>query len=174
MLLSLCVAGSACTFALVPDEDPQFESHGSHQHGSAQLTLVIEGNEGELAFDSPVVNLTGFEHKSETAEEQKKLQSVMAGFQAGQWFRFNPEAGCSQVNAEVNSELERGAAQNHADLNASYSLLCQNPTQLTNLTVEFKDLGAGIEKVMVQWVVNGQQGVSEWTAQQPSIKLELE
>jgi len=174
MLLSLCVAGSACTFALVPDEDPQFESHGSHQHGSAQLTLVIEGNEGELAFDSPVVNLTGFEHKAVTEEEQQKLQSVMAGFQAGQWFRFNPEAGCSQLNAEVNSELERGSSQNHADLNASYSLLCQNPMQLTQLTLEFNQLGAGIEKVIVQWVVNGQQGVSEWTAQQQGIQLTTE
>ena len=143
--------------------DEGYESHGSHQHGVATLTFVLEGNEAELAFDSPAVNIFGFEHKPADEAEQLKLQLVLDGFRAGAWFSFDSAAGCAVSTAEINSELERGAEQGHADLNASYSLLCQDPEQLKQLSIQFGELGQGVEKVSVQWIVNGTQGAAEWT-----------
>lgn len=169
-ILACCLMG-APVFAQQPqhdhDEVPQsqagHESHGSHQHGLATLTFVLEGNEVELAFDSPAASLVGFEHKPKDAAQQQKLQQVLDGFRQGHWFSFDAAAGCVVNSSEISSELEREAEHGHADLNASYSLLCQDPEQLKQLSIQLAELGPGVEKVSVQWIVNGVQGAAEWT-----------
>lgn len=170
------VVGSVSAFAFSNEHHQHahqegYESHASHQHGHAQLTFVLEGNEAELAFASPAANVFGFEHVATTAQETQKIQDVLAGFRSGAWFSFNESASCVMNTSEVSNELERGASHSHADLHASYSLLCQHPEALTELTLEFKDLGAGIEQVSVQWIVNGQQGAGKWTPSSASMLL---
>jgi len=42
------------------------EQHNAHTHGVANLTLVSDSGTLEIAFDSPAVNLLGFEHRPRT------------------------------------------------------------------------------------------------------------
>lgn len=68
----------ALPFALLPlaiahaadehDHDHEHEhgSLGAHEHGVGRLNAVLDGQALELEFDSPAMNLVGFEHQATT------------------------------------------------------------------------------------------------------------
>ena len=65
----------------------EMTSHGSHVHGEAQLTFVLDGNEGELALVTAAGNILGFEHTATTPEElqqqKTQLQQCTRGMTTG-------------------------------------------------------------------------------------------
>ena len=36
--------------------------HGAHEHGAAELNLVLDGQLGQLEVKTPAANILGFEH----------------------------------------------------------------------------------------------------------------
>lgn len=151
----------------------QHETHGSHSHGSAVLTFVLEGNEAELAFVTPTVNVVGFEHQAKDQAQTELLQKMIADFTQAGWFSFDPAANCTVTGTDISSDLtsERPSKPSHADLNANYTLICQNPALLRSLSLSFDGIAAGVEQVSVQWIVNGEQGAAEWNSNSDKISL---
>jgi len=72
----------------------EMTSHGSHVHGEATLTFVLDGNEAEVALVTAAGNIVGFEHQPKTADEQQKLQQQLQMLQSGDWFVVDAAAGC--------------------------------------------------------------------------------
>lgn len=146
-------------------QEHQHEEHGSHTHGQAVLTFVLEGNEAELAFVTPTVNIVGFEHQAKDETERQLVQKMIADFTSAGWFSFDAQASCTVTGTDISSDLtaERTTKPQHADLNANYTLVCQNPARLQTLTLDLATIAAGVEKVSVQWIVNGEQGAADWT-----------
>lgn len=154
-------------------EEHQHEEHGSHTHGQAVLTFVLEGNEAELAFATPTANIVGFEHQAQDDAERQLVQKMIADFTSANWFSFDAEANCTVTGTDISSDLtaERTTKPQHADLNANYTLVCQNPARLQALTLDLATIAAGVEKVSVQWIVNGEQGAADWAAGSGALPL---
>lgn len=197
----------ALPFALLPlavahaadqhDHEHEHGSLGAHEHGVGRLNAVLDGQALELEFDSPAMNLVGFEHKATTpadkakvAAARKQLENPLA------LFNLPKSAGCVISTQELNSPLfgdkpeadhdeddddhatdGKGVAahehhHDHSEIHAHYQFTCATPTVLSNLdlTQVFKTFPA-TQKIQVQLIgPSGQQGV-EATAAAATLKF---
>lgn len=145
-------------------ETDEFTSLDSHQHGHAVLTLVLEGNEMQLAFQSAAQSVVGFEHQPATVEQQQEVAAAIAVFKQAHWFSFNADANCELAQADASTDLaEPQAHAGHADFYANYQLLCQRPARLSELQLHIFKLLPTLEHMDVQWIINAQQGAAEAT-----------
>jgi len=110
--------------------------HGAHEHGSAQLNLAWEGNVVTIELESPAVNIVGFEHAPRTDAQKQAVQSAVAKLQdADALFAFTPEARCSGRATDVESELDKGGQEEHAEFHAQYRFSCEKPDALKGVEV---------------------------------------
>jgi len=82
----------------------------SHNHGEAELNVVIDGNQISLALLSPAANIVGFEHAVKNAEQQEKIDNAREMLSnAAAVFQFSPAAQCEVDTTSVHWTLEKGA-----------------------------------------------------------------
>ena len=146
----------------------EMTSHGSHVHGEAQVTFVLDGNEAELALVTAAGNIFGFEHKAATSEEQERYKSQMEMLQSGRWFNVDPAANCTIAGQEVRTEH---SDHGHADVYANIQLLCQAPLKLTSLQFSLFGLAADLAKIKTQFLVDGVAGAKELSTKDAELKL---
>jgi len=170
-------------------EHEHHEEHGSldaHEHGAAQLNVVLDGKVLELQLESPAMNLLGFEHAPNSDADKTKVAAVHQQLQQPQAL-FGLSAGhCTVAKQELESPLFAGHADadehehaheaphkgEHSDIDAHYSLNCSKPEALKQLDLKelFKRFPA-TEKIQVQLIgPNGQQGL-ELTPAQPTLSF---
>ena len=153
-------------------ETDDFTALGSHVHGKALLTLVLEGNEMQLAFQSAAQSVVGFEHKPATAEQKQEVEAAIAVFNQANWFSVNQDANCELAQADASTDLtEPHANEGHADFYANYLLLCQGPARLNQLQLHVFSLLPTLEHIEVQWIINGRQGAAEATLQNSTVSF---
>ncbi len=58
------------------DEDHEGESLEAHNHGIAELFIVLEGRELQIELHTPAANLVGFEHEAKNAEQKAQVESA--------------------------------------------------------------------------------------------------
>ena len=188
----------ALPFALLPlaaaqasdhEHAHDHDEHGSldaHEHGIAQLNVVLDGQALELELESPAMNLVGFEHAAESAADKAKVVAARNQLQDPQAL-FGLGAGdCSLSDTELESPLfedeehedeheehhDHDKDSEHSEIHAHYQLNCKKPGELQqlNLSELFKRFPA-TTKIQVQLIgPNGQQGV-ELTPAKPSLSF---
>ena len=183
----------ALPFALLPlaalaaehshehDHAHDHAEHGSldaHEHGAAQLNVVLDGKVLELQLESPAMNLVGFEHAAKSDADKAKVAAARSQLEQPQPL-FGLNAGDCQISKqELESPLfaehkhEEHHDSEHSDIHAHYSLDCQKPEELKQLNLGelFKRFPA-TEKIQVQLIgPNGQQGL-ELTPAQPTLSF---
>ncbi|PAU85773.1 zinc-binding protein [Pseudomonas sp. WN033] len=90
------------------------DSLGAHQHGVANLNLVLEGSTLAIELESPADNLVGFEYLPSTDADKAKVREVMASLrQADTLFQFPAAAGCSLDQVELQSPLFSAVEHSH-------------------------------------------------------------
>ncbi|WP_027670793.1 ZrgA family zinc uptake protein [Rheinheimera baltica] len=171
LLPSVLIIGSLlyCSVAGAHDAEHDHGNHeeditalGAHVHGKAVLTLVLEGNEMQLAFQSAAQSIVGFEHKAQSNEEKQEVAAAIAVFSQAEWFSLNADANCELAQADASTDLtELHANTGHADFYANYQLLCQRPARLNELQLSIFSLVPALEQIDVQWIINGKQGASK-------------
>jgi hypothetical protein len=196
----------ALPFALLPlaavqaaghAHDHEHEAHGSldaHEHGVAQLNVVLDGQALELELESPAMNLVGFEHAAKSDADKAKVAAAHSQLQEPLAL-FGLNAGdCTVSKQELESPLfavkEKQHAHGHkhehkeqhgdhdsehsehSEIHAHYQLDCKTPGALKQLNLGelFKRFPA-TEKIQVQLIgPNGQQGL-ELTPAQPTLSF---
>ncbi len=154
------------------EHDDGFTALGAHVHGQGLLTLVLEGNEMQLAFQVAAYSVLGFEQAAATVEQQQEVAAAIAVFNQGQWFSVNPQANCDMVMADASTDLLQASyAGGHADFFANYQLLCQNPARLNSISLNIFSLLPGVEKVEVEWIVNDKQGAATTTLDSNTVRF---
>ena len=163
-------------------------SLGAHEHGAAQLNVVLDGKVLELQLESPAMNLVGFEHAAKSDADKAKVAAAHGQLEQPQAL-FGLNAGdCTISKQELESPLfadhadthehkhdhdhETSHDSEHSDIHAHYSLDCQKPEELKQLNLGelFKRFPA-TEKIQVQLIgPNGQQGL-ELTPAQPTLSF---
>ena len=79
----------------------------SHEHGAANINVVIDGKTVFVEFESPWNNLVGFEHKPSTDAQRQAVENAMQKLAAPETlFVFNDGAICHVSSAEVKSTLD--------------------------------------------------------------------
>ena len=175
LLFSLMLSVLPLTLSAHTDQhqhDDDFTVLGSHVHGKALLTVVLEGNEMQLAFESAAQSVVGFEHKPATAEQKQEVEAAISVFNQADWFSVNADANCELAQTDASTDLtELHANEGHADFYANYQLLCQRPARLTQLRLDIFKLLPTLEYIDVQWIINGRQGASGATLQNNTVSF---
>ncbi len=178
-LLALPFALLPLTFAQAASDehthDHAHEEHaslGAHEHGVASLNVALDGQTLEIQLESPAMNLVGFEHAANSADDQAKVAAARAQLeQPASLFNLPAAAGCTLAEQQLQSPLfgdhehehEQAEAEHdhqHADVDADYRFDCSAPQSLKalDLTVFFQQFPA-TEKLNVQLISpSGQQG----------------
>ena len=97
-----------------------FVQEEPHEHGAAELSVVLEGETLDMEFVSPAVNLVGFEYEPASAEEEQAVADALAQLEDGaNLFTPAEAAGCEltsqEVEREVTSEGEEHEGEDHSD-----------------------------------------------------------
>lgn len=156
--------------------------HGAHEHGVATLNLVVEGNELEIELELPGVDVVGFEHEAETAEDKAAIENGLKTLRmADTLFTLPAAAKCSLESAEAEAEHmeeEHGdhksgshghghsdeEKEEHAGFEAHYHFDCAAPDALDSVTVTLFDVFPSLESIHARTVTPGGQGAATLTS----------
>ncbi len=171
------------------------DHHATHTHGVAELTLAKENGELEIQFESPAINVLGFEHKPTTKAQNDAIKDALALLSSSSnAVLFNKDSSgkaCEPVSAPVSldgpagdSELEHthdheekhGDSNHeskaaHSEISVLYRFSCQDAQSLNSMTVILFEHFPGLEKINANWVTETQQGQAVLTPTSPTIAL---
>lgn len=184
--------------------DAQHHSHDSHEHsyehddhhstahvhGQAQLMLAIENNVVEIVFESPAINLMGFEHRAQSPEQKKRVQTVKKHLEDGQTlFDFidgrcsleqqtvrlsgmlnKPDAADSHTASVKDRKHHEGEA-GHSGVKARYRFHCQRASAIRVIKMPLLERFQGIHLLNVQWVTASGQGAAILNQQQTQLQI---
>ncbi|WP_333608142.1 ZrgA family zinc uptake protein [Arsukibacterium sp.] len=143
--------------------DDEFTQLGTHVHGEAMLTVVLEGNELQLALQSAAYNIVGFEHAPQNSEQQQEIAVALELLAQGAWFELSREAVCEVQSSDATTDLTNAGFSGHGDFYANFQLLCQRPARLNQLQLSLFNWVPSLQKIQVQWVINDRQGAATAT-----------
>ena len=98
---------------------PEYRAMEAHQHGQAELRILLEANLVEMELESPAFNLVGFEQKASSPQEKKAVKNAVAFLESpARLIAFggsacSPKAIQIDVSSVSNEEDEHG----HEDAN---------------------------------------------------------
>lgn len=161
----------------------------SHVHGAAELNVALTGQQLQLEFISPAMNLLGYERAPTSAEESALLEQVTTTLQSGDWLIGDALANC-QMTVPLFEVPEYGAdspdhdhehdhdedqydhnAESHADFHVQYLYDCASSPANSFQITAFSHFN-GLEQITVQWITAGQQGLAQLTADNAVLNLE--
>jgi hypothetical protein len=187
----------ALPFALLPLAAHAAEHHhdhehgeahaslGAHEHGVGRLDVVLEGKKLELQFDSPAMNIVGFEHEATSTEDKAKVtQARELLLKPNALFNIPDAANCSATSVKLSSPLfgDKDAHADHAkgeehdhehsEIHGRYAFVCDAPAALKKLDLSsiFKTF-PDTKKLQVQLISPGGQSGAEVIAANPSVKF---
>jgi len=167
------------------DHEHSHDSLGAHEHGVANLNAALDGNLLELQFESPAMNLVGFEHAAKSDADKAKVAAAKRELEQPLSLFALTSGDCKATQVELESPLFGDADHDHdhdhdhhdhegehSDIHAHYRFECSKANELKQLDLAelFKRFPA-TEKIQVQLIgPNGQQGV-ELTPAQPRLSF---
>ena len=185
-LLLILIAGSSRTLA---------QSADSHVHGNAELNVVLMGQQLQVEFVSPAINLLGFERPPNTDEETATLNNTIEQLQRGGWlieaFPTTCQLSTEEFEAPVYDEHESSEhdhehessehdhehessehdAEAHSNFRVTYLYDCDSAPRKQLKMLAF-DHYSGIETLTVQWIANQKQGYARLNKDNPVLDLE--
>lgn len=170
--LNPCLLAAALALACPAAGASELDGHAAHEHGVAQLTVVLEDNRLELVLTSPADNLFGFEHAPRKPGEKAAVAAGMSHLRRAGLLQPSPEAHCRLADAHVDSPFSAGSTNTHRDLEATYRLSCRDGRKLTHL-----DAGAlfrtfpRLKRLRVDHALPGSQGSVLLTPSAPRAQL---
>ena len=185
-LLLISIAGSSRTLA---------QSADSHVHGNAELNVVLMGQQLQVEFVSPAINLLGFERPPNTDEETATLNNTIEQLQRGGWlieaFPTTCQLSTEEFEAPVYDEHESSEhdhehessehdhehessdhhAEAHSNFRVTYLYDCDSAPRKQLKMLAF-DHYSGIETLTVQWIADQKQGYARLNRDNPVLDLE--
>ncbi len=149
----------------------------AHVHGLAKLMLALEGKHLDISFESPAMNLVGFEHRASTAAQRQAVKQARDVLSSAQSLFTFSGTSCQLQTAKVNMSVVADKAHaahesaHHSDISAHYQFQCQQTETLKSLSVELFKHFSGIEQINVMWVSAKEQGASVLRANTKQIQL---
>lgn len=157
----------------------------AHQHGVAQLDVVVEPTRVTLELDTPLDNLLGFERAPRTDAERAAVEKALAQLRAAdQLFRIDGAAGCTLDKVHLQSPVlglgapaaapapgAKPSPSDHADLNARFEFTCKTGQRAGFVEVELFAAFAPMKRINLQLVLP--RGQMKATLQRPATRVAL-
>ena len=165
----------------------------AHVHGLSELTIAMEGDSLEIQFESPAMNLIGFEHKATRNKDIATVKKAESTLSQPESLFLLSGANCQQIKTTVDvsslieehdhhAEPQKGHDdhddhtdhddhkdhESHSEMVASYSYSCKELTKLSLIKVALFDVFPGIHKINTMWVMDSKQGSATLTAKIPT------
>lgn len=140
----------------------------AHEHGHAELMLVIEGQGGELEIEIPAIDVVGFERAAATDAEKAAIEDALAVL--GDFdglFALTAQAGCSAVEGEAEFEIEG----DHAAFHAHYELACDDGSAVNSLKTMVFEAFPSLEEIDASIVTDTTQAGGELEADETSLSF---
>ena len=151
----------------------------AHVHGNAEMQVVVEGKALEIALQSPMDSLVGFEHAPRNDKQRKAIQAVEERLQSpAALFVPTAEAKCTADPAEVVLPFKSASGQEkhdkhgkhdkdvHSELEATVRFQCENPSALKGMEVKLFEAFPKLHRVDVQAVSSRGQAAARLTPRQ--------
>ncbi|MEE4815570.1 DUF2796 domain-containing protein [Pseudomonas alliivorans] len=169
------------------DHSAEHGSLGAHEHGVGRLDVVLEGKTLEFEFDSPAMNIVGFEHEATSAEDKAKVAKARELLlKPNALFSIADAANCSATSVKLESPLfgdkdtdheehaKDGDADHHehSEIHGTYKFVCDAPAILKKLDLSqiFKTF-PDTRKLQVQLISPSGQSGAEVIAANPTLKF---
>ena len=90
-------------------------SHGAHAHGSAELTVAVEGSALEVELRAPAADIVGFEYPAKSAAERESVRAAEARLlDAAALFAFSgTQCTLQSATADLSAVEPVGAPEEH-------------------------------------------------------------
>ncbi len=192
--ISTRIALSSLVFISFPLLSETQRDLSSHEHGASVLNIVQDDNNYFIEFESPWMNLVGFEHEPSTVEQEESIKKALERLESDESiFSFDEDSGCQRTSVEVSSTIanaeeheehdreesknrdydtQYGENENHAEVIASYSYTCMSINKAKALRVGLFDLWPGVEEIDVQIAGPGGQSRAELSSSSNTLKLQ--
>ena len=144
------------------DHDHSYRELGAHQHGAAEMTLVLQGSLLSINLNLPAMDVLGFERAAKTEQEQHQLGQAVADLRdAKKMLTLTPAAMCELSDAEVQSGLlsTEQVGNGHADFLVYYEFTCQAPEKLSSVDASVFNRYPSITALQLTWIIDAQQGL---------------
>lgn len=142
---------------------------GAHVHGVAELRIVVDGARLDVALETPLDNVLGFEKAPRTEPQRAAVRALAGKLRQPQLLQPTPAARCQPASTRLQSAVlppellgesgppaakgkESAEGDDHADLDASFSWQCAVPAELKGLRVGLMQTFPGIRRIDVQVV----------------------
>lgn len=149
--------------------DDETHAHGeAHVHGEAELAIAINGDNLSVSFESPLVNLVGFEHEpnsDETSAAYNDMRDALAN--SDSVLSFSDDAECAHYSSETS--IRRSG--DHATMIADYEFTCDRMGKLGGGKVAAFENFDGLEEINLVVVSQSQQSVAFLTATNSSFTI---
>lgn len=164
----------------------QTVSHDAHVHGLAKLTLVAEADSITMQFESPAMNIVGFEHAPKTKAQLKAVEHALKKLNKPEALFSFKGGQCSFAGADVDSPFETHTAHKHhehtehhgehessehREFVAEYQASCKKIAELKTIDFSLLKEFKGIETLELQYIISGQQGALNLTGSSSMLTL---
>ena len=98
---------------------PEYRAMEAHQHGQAELRILLEANLVEMELESPAFNLVGFEQKALSPQEKKAVKNAVAFLESPARLIAFGGSACSPkaIQIDVSSVINKEDEHGHEDAN---------------------------------------------------------
>ena len=158
-------------------EKDEHREHDAHEHGHAQLSVIVEKNELLIMLETPALNVFGFEHKPENDKQHKTVDLAVKDLKNfAPLLTVDASAKCRLVKSEVKQPFDEEEHEHeesaHSDVDVEVAFSCENSTKLTTMdfTAFFKRFPL-FEELEVQAIINGQQMAAELSKKKSILSL---
>ena len=161
---------------------------GAHEHGHSTLNVAIEGTEVAMELIAPGVDIVGFEHAAESAQDKAALEAAEAKLADPlSLFVMPAAAGCTVQTATVEIEGEHDEEAGHAEgeeheaeaeheaehneFHAEYQLACASPDELGTIRLGYFEAFPNAMEVEVNVITEKGQSSFEVERDAPILDL---
>ena len=150
----------------------QVRQKDSHEHGAANLMMVMEEEKLQIEFEVPSESLIGFEHfpKSQSNREHFN-EAIKMLADSSKLFSTPAEAECLLTGLNVSqslfsSEEEHGQedsekAEIHSEFKSNYYWNCLHIDEIDSIGNKLFSFFPRIEEIRVTWITSNRQGSLE-------------
>ena len=171
----------------------------AHEHGVGTLNIAIEGTTVAMAFEAPGADIVGFEYEAKSDADLAAIDAALARLAAPLDLFVMPDAAtCTVVMAKAELEGEDGHEEHadgthevhddedhdhedhadhgdeagHTEFHAEYTLNCDNPKMLTEITFAYFETFPNAKEVEVQLITSFGARAFEVERDAPALDLE--
>lgn len=144
--VTLCLTTS---FSVNASTERQLDSH---VHGGSTLNMATDNNELIIEFDSPWMNLVGFEHRPSTDEQRASVEEAVKRLQRGNELFGFAGTRCDMTDVVVDNSMDsdHDDHEEHSAVTVSYVFECAEIQKLESVDVGLFSVWPGIDDIDVQ------------------------